>query len=396
MTYRQAVNWADDIKEYTQSRKMPPWKPIAGKEFFSERKMTNEEIATVAAWVDAGTPEGDLRDAPPPVPFTLGWQLGQPDLILTPDAEFTLGPTGKDVFRCYVLPTGLTEDKYVAAVEVRPSNRRVVHHTVHFVDTEGYGRKLEQVAKKQASAADRYDVGPGYNSMMMPGFLPRGDVGGWAPGVSPKFFPDGVGFFLPKNSDIVMQVHYHRTGKVEKDKTSLGLYFAKKPGQQPIQPLVIPGRFITIPAGADNYHVEGSIWSAEDCTLFMVIPHMHLLGKKIKVTMTPPGEKTTTLVAIDDWDFNWQEMFFFKEPIPAKAGTRFDVEAVFDNSANNPNNPAKPPVTVHFGDETTNEMCFGFLGAVAHQPGVLGFRLSPNGFVIRRPAYKQFPGDVRH
>jgi peroxiredoxin len=391
MTYKQAVNWAADMKEYCHARKMPPWKPIEGPGFLSERKMTDREIATVAAWVDSGTPAGEPKDAPLPPDFTPGWRLGKPDLVLTAESEFILGPTGRDVFRCFVLPTGLTEDKFVVAYEVRPSNPRAVHHTLHFVDPDGYGRKLEQVEKKYAKKTEVYDIGPGYNSMMLPGFLPRGDVGGWAPGISPIRLPEGVGFFLPKGSDIVMQVHYHRTGRVEKDRTQLGLHFGKSSALKAIQPIVIPARFISIPAGAENYRVEGSIWVPQDCTLYLVAPHMHLLGKKIKVKMTPPDGPTTTLVAIDDWEFNWQEMYFFKEPIRAKAGTRFDVEGVYDNSANNPSNPSKPPVTVHFGDETTNEMCFGFLGAAADKPGIIGFQLSPNGFVLRRPGYKHMP-----
>src|SRR5262249_15299563 len=127
MTYRQAVNWAGDIKEYTQNRKMPPWKPVDGPAFQHERKLSGQEIATLAAWVDGGRPAGDAKDAPPPRRFVEGWQLGRPDLVLTADAAFQVGAGGSDLFRCYVLPTDLPEDKYVTAFEVRPGNRRVVH-----------------------------------------------------------------------------------------------------------------------------------------------------------------------------------------------------------------------------------------------------------------------------
>src|SRR5262249_53031192 len=135
MTYRQAVNWAGDLKDYTQSHKMPPWKPTDGLPFHNDRRMSDKDIATLAAWVDAGTPAGEPKDAPPPRQFPDGWQLGKPDLVLTMDSDFQVGPTGRDVFRCMVLPTHLTEDKFVTAVELRPGNPRIVHHTLTFVDT---------------------------------------------------------------------------------------------------------------------------------------------------------------------------------------------------------------------------------------------------------------------
>jgi peroxiredoxin len=378
MTYKQAVNWAADIKEYTQSRKMPPWKPSEGAAFHGERKMTDQELATLAAWADGGTPEGDPKDAPPPAKFTDGWVLGQPDLILSPKEEMTVGASGRDLFRCFVLPTELDEDKFVIAYEVKPGNRRVVHHTLHFVDTKGRGRQLEKRGQERMKADDK-DTGPGYTMMMGPGFFPPdGDVGGWAPGVSPHRFPADVGFYLPKGSDIVVQVHYHRTGKIEKDKSQLGLYFGKQPKGKPVQGMVIPGLFLSIPAGDEDYRVRGSIWAAQECTLHTVTPHMHLLGKKIKITMTPPGGAASTLVGIDQWDYNWQETYYFKEPIRVPAETRFDVEAVYDNSAKNPNNPFSPPRRVRFGEQTTHEMCFGFLGATVDKPGAIGFRLSAN------------------
>jgi hypothetical protein len=378
MTYKQAANWSSDIKEYTQNRKMPPWKPVEGLPFTHERKLTDKEIATLAAWADANCPQGDPKDAPPPAKFAQGWQLGPPDLVLTVPGEFTVGPSGTDLFRCFVLPTGLTEDKYVVAFEVRPGNPRVVHHTLNFVDTAGRARALEeQQREKDQDATDLQDFGPGYSVKMGVGFPRPMNISGWAPGQMPRYLPDGIGYSLPKNSDIVIQTHYHRTGRVEKDRTQLGLYFAKKPVERTIQPLVIGPKLRTpldfllfhIPAGNNHYVIKGQIWADDDCTVYSVMPHMHLLGREIKVTMTPPDGPTTTLVAIKDWDYNWQETYFFKEPIRVKAGTRFDLEGVYDNSRNNPNNPFDPPRAVRFGEQTTNEMCFGFLQATGDKPG---------------------------
>lgn len=385
MTYKQAVVWADDIKSYTESRKMPPWKPTTSAPMKGERKLTEREIATLAAWVKEGTPEGDPRDAPPARKFTDGWTLGEPDLILAPKHEMIVGAQGGDLFRCFVLPTGLTEDKFVVAYEVRPGNPRVVHHAVHFLDTQGRGRKLEARELEREKKDDEKDRGPGYSFRMGPGFFPpSGDLGGWAPGMRPFYLPDGVGYYLPKDADVVIQMHYHRTGQVERDRTRLGLYFAKKPTDRPLQATAVPGRFFYIPAGDAKHKVTGDAWLAQDTLLHTTTPHMHLLGKSIKLTMTPPNGPTTTLIDITDWDYNWQEMYFFKEPIMAPAGTKLTVEAVFDNSASNPLNPSKPPKTVFLGEQTTNEMCFGFLGVTTLDGKAAGIRLTPTGPVLRR------------
>ncbi len=378
MTYDQAVNWSSDIKEYTQNRKMPPWKPVEGLAFHNDRKLSDKEIEVLAAWADGGTPEGDPKDAPKPRDFIDGWQLGKPDLILTVPEEMTIDAAGKDLFRCYVLPTGLTEDKYVVAVEVRPGNKRVLHHTLNFWDTAGEGRKLEAKAKEGAKPDDK-DHGPGYSVQMGVGFRPTradtfGALSGWAPGQLGRELPEGTGFPLPKGSDVILQAHYHRTGRVEKDQSSIGLYFAKKPIQTPFQGMVIPGRFLWIPAGNDHFTVKGSIEMEDDCKLYSVMPHMHMLGREVTVTVTPPEAKPFTLVAIKDWDYNWQETYFLKAPIDLKKGTKLAVEAVYDNSAKNPNNPFNPPRIVTFGEQTDNEMLFVFFGATKEGKGRIRFQ----------------------
>ncbi|HZT80048.1 MAG TPA: redoxin domain-containing protein [Gemmataceae bacterium] len=391
LTYRQAVTWAQDIKDYTHSRQMPPWKITEGVAYQNERKLSDEEIATLAKWVDAGTPEGDPKDAPPPVKFTTGWQLGEPDLVLEPKGDFVLGPGGRDLFRCFVLPTNLPEDKYVVAIEVRPGNPRVVHHTLNFIDVTGQGRKLEEKAQKdeQGKKDADFDRGPGYSMAMGIGFLPRGGLSGWAPGQRPYQVPKGFGFLLPKGADVIMQVHYHRDGRLEKDRTRIGLYFAKSnEGVRQFQGGVIQGRFFAIPANQERYKVTGTLNVPSDCTLHSIMPHMHLLGKEIKVTLRPPEGDARTLLAIKDWDYNWQETYFLKEPLKLKAGSKLEVEAFYDNSAKNPNNPNNPPKVVLFGEQTTNEMCFVFLGATSDKPGRIFGR--PGGRP-RQPDQKEEP-----
>jgi len=376
MTYQQAKKWSDDIKEYTRTRQMPPWLPAGGPGFRGERKLSDAEIATLAAWADAGAPKGDANDAPPPVKFPKGWRNGPPDLVLTVPSDFHLGANGSDLFRVFVIPTGLTENKWVCGYDVKPGNPRVVHHTLNFFDATGRGREME--AKFQAKAdplgADR---GPGYTVGMGVGFLPPargsgeapkfGGLGGWAPGQQPNIVPDGTGWLLPAGSDFLLQVHYHRDGKVETDRTQIGLYFARKPVEKPWQSIVVSGlgAFQRIPAGESRFVTKGAAYLHSDAVLHSVLPHMHLLGKSVRMTMTPPGGATQVLVDIPNWDYNWQETYWFKEPIAAPAGTKLEIEAVFDNSAGNPNNPSNPPKDVYRGEQTTNEMLFGFIGATS-------------------------------
>jgi hypothetical protein len=186
---------------------------------------------------------------------------------------------------------------------------------------------------------------------------------------------------------LVVQVHYHRDGKAGDDRPSIGVYFAKKPVARRYQSIVIPGRFRVIPAGDEHYRVQGSIWVKQDCDLHTVMPHMHMLGRQIKVTMVPPHAPPRVLVAIDDWEYNWQETYIFKDSIPVKAGTRFDVEAFYDNSDKNPSNPFQPPRAVFFGEQTTNEMCFVFIGATSSKPGRIRVDRKPPA-AAKEPAKK--------
>jgi peroxiredoxin/mono/diheme cytochrome c family protein len=389
MTYKQAKVWAEDIKEYTANKKMPPWKPTDGVPFHNDRRMSDADIKTLAAWVDGGTPEGDAKDAPPPLKFTDGWMLGKPDLILTTGDEFLLGPSGPDTFRCYVIPTNLPEDKYIIGFEVKPGNPGIVHHTLNYWDITGQGKRLEAKARKDAKPEDA-DRGPGYSTAMGVGFIPLlspragvppvGNWGGWAPGQLPRILPEGTGYLLPKGADVIIQVHYHRNGKPEKDQTQVGIYLAKKPVERPYQTIVLGPKSqkeLTIAANVQDHRIAGTVYLQADATLHSVMPHMHLIGKSVKVSMTPPGDTKSTLVDIPEWDYNWQETYWLKEPIKLKAGTKLEIEANFDNSSKNPNNPSNPPALVKFGEHTTNEMLFGFMGVTTDDGKRVRIGLTP-------------------
>jgi peroxiredoxin/mono/diheme cytochrome c family protein len=375
-SFAQARRWATDIKEFTGNKQMPPWPAGGGVAMRGELKLSAKDIATLAAWSDADAPEGDPKDAPKAPEFKDdGWRLGKPDLILTPGDDFRLAASGNDLFRVMVVPTKLTENKWVVGYDVKPGDPRVVHHTLNYFDTTGQGRDLEKKQIEKDKGLRLADAGPGYTVGMGVGFLPPpkagdtpnfGGIGGWAPGQAPQFLPAGAGW-LPKDSDFLIQMHYHRNGQFASDRTQVGLYFAKGPIDQPWQSPIIAGlkQWEKIPAGKADFQTGGAIYLHDDALLHAVLPHMHLLGKSVAVTMTPPGGKPTVLIDIPAWDYRWQETYWFKEPIVAKAGTKLEVRAVFDNSEANPNNPTKPPRDVGYGEQTTDEMLFVFFGATS-------------------------------
>jgi len=351
LTYHDVSKRAKQIARATDEKIMPPWKAEPGfGEFANDRHLTTQEIAIFQQWASAGEPEGDAADLPATPKFQEGWMLGKPDVVLEPDEDYTLAAEGGDLYRCFVIPTKLTEDHYIAALEVRPGNRKVVHHVIVHFDTTGQAREL-----------DAKDPGPGYTSFGGVGFKSEGVIGGWAPGNFPSFLPEGIGRFLPKNADLVVQVHYHRSGKVETDRTKVALYFAKGPVDKRLRSFPLAKLALRIPAGDSNYVVHASLPVKFNVTAYRVTPHMHLLGREMKVTATLPDGTIIPLVHVQNWDFNWQTTYELKTPLHLPAGSRVDLEARYDNSSGNPLNPNNPPRFVTWGEQTTDEMCVAFL-----------------------------------
>ena len=350
--YGDAKAWATEIAEYTQARLMPPWKPAPGYgDFKNERQLTDTEIQTIAQWVETGAPAGDLDAMPPAPQFPEGWALGEPDWIAEMPVEYEIEPEGEDEYRQFIIPTTFETDMYVQAVDVQPGNRKTVHHVIAYLDVNGEARKL-----------DAQDPKPGYvTEGTGPGFDSAGTVGGWAPGVTPLVLPEGVGYLLPKGADIVMQVHYYRTGHLERDRSRLGLYFSKAAETTKLRIGDAINRDFVIPAGENWHEVLASETFKRDVYLLATMPHMHLLGRDMRLVATTPSGDKHDLIWIQDWDFNWQDVYHYREPLFFPAGTRVDLVAHFDNSAENPANPHDPPIPVGWGEKTTDEMCIGFL-----------------------------------
>jgi mono/diheme cytochrome c family protein len=351
LTYSEAKRHARQLTRVTGDRVMPPWKADAGTEVFRDaRRLSDAQIATIRRWVEQGAAEGDAADLPAAPKFTDGWQLGTPDVVLEPDEDFHVPPEGGDVYRCFVFPTHYDDDRYVAAMEVRAGNRAVVHHAMGYVDTSGAARRL-----------DAADPGPGYTAFGGVGFLPAGTLDGWGPGVAPHRLPDGVGMALPRGADVVVQLHYHPDGKPETDRTRIGLYFCRTPVDKRLNMAVALNPGVRIPPGAVGHEERATLTIPQDITLIRIAPHMHLIGKDIAVTATFPDGASRLLVRVPDWDFRWQSVFTFNTPVSLPRGSRLEVVAHYDNSADNPANPSRPPKLVRWGEATTDEMCIAAL-----------------------------------
>ncbi|MFN0085740.1 MAG: hypothetical protein ACKVX9_10155 [Blastocatellia bacterium] len=355
MTYRETRPWAASIREQVITKKMPPWKPLAGcGDFRDARGLAQEEINTLVAWVDGGAPEGNASDLPPMLEFPDGWSLGAPDLVIAPETEYT-PPTQGDMYRCFTVPAGnLRGDRWIGALTVKPGNARIVHHVIAYGDPTG-----------ESVALDAKDPEPGYRCFGGPGISTTQMLGGWAPGSRGYFAPDGTGIKLNNNSRVVVQVHYHPTGEKETDRTLVGLYFSKKPVERELQVLPLVNTGFTIPAGAKNYDVTASftVPALLSAKIWAITPHMHLLGKKIKVELTRANVVTPEcLVDIPQWDFNWQGTYLYNKPVELTPNSRLRLTCNYDNSTDNPFNPNNPPKAVRWGEETTDEMALAFIG----------------------------------
>lgn len=350
-TFSDARRRARMIASVVEGRVMPPWSPSPGfGHFLDARRLGEKEIETLGRWAEAGAPEGDGKDLPPVPSFPDGWRLGEPDLVLEPAEPFEVPADGPDVFRCFVLPTELVEDRGVIGVEFEPGAPAVVHHAIFYLDDKGIARRL-----------DKRDEGPGYSRFGGPGFPPSGSLGGWAPGAQPITYPDGMGRKLDVGEDVVLQVHYHPNGKKQTDRSRIALYFSEKKLRQVVRGTFMGRGDVDIPPGEENYELRSTVVLPASLELIRITPHMHLLGREMKVTAILPDGRKEPLIWIEDWDFNWQGQYRYASSLALPKGTRIDLYARYDNSADNPFNPNQPPRRVRYGEQTTDEMCFCFL-----------------------------------
>lgn len=346
--YAEAKKRSGMIAAVTEAQLMPPWKAVKGyNHFLDENRLEPDEIETLKRWHEAGAPRGNTRQEPKAPTFASEWPLGKPDLVLQAERPFTIPAEGPDIYRNFVIKTNFDKPTWVRAMDVRPGNAKVVHHVIAFLDERG--RSVELESRNQ-------DGQPGYNGFGGVGFVPSGSLGGWAPGLRPRKTPEGTAFLIKPGTKVVLQVHYHPSGKVETDRTQIGLYVDEKPPERQMRLHWMFNFLVDIPPGVPNHKMRRTIQIPADVTVYNAMPHMHLLGRSMKAWAVKPDGSQVPLVWVDDWDFNWQMTYAFRQPVRLPKGSRVEIEAVFDNSEGNPNNPNRPPKRVRFGEETTDEM----------------------------------------
>jgi mono/diheme cytochrome c family protein len=360
LSYPDAKKKAKTIARVTASRLMPPWKAEpASYPYRDDRRLSADDVALIQAWVQQGMPEGDPAEKPQPPTFASGWQLGEPDLIVEMPAAYHVPAEGPDIYRNIAVPLGLTEDKWLTAIDMRPSARAVVHHVLYFADGNGHIHERPQQGAE-----------PGFSGMRAGGASIA--LGGWAVGAQPHFYPDGLASRVPKGSDLVVQYHFHPTGKPETEKSLIGLYFAKKPPERTLTRIQMPPHYslfsgLDIPAGEKDFVIRDSYTLPVAADAVGIGAHAHYIATQMKMTATLPNGEVKTLLFIKDWDFAWQDRYFFKDFVPLPSGTRLDAEIHWDNSSDNPHNPSDPPVHVAWGEESKDEMGSISLITVAHE-----------------------------
>lgn len=352
MTYRDAQRWGTTMQDVTQSRYMPPWLPEPGHgDFADSRRMSDAEIATIRTWVATGMPQGDLENAPKPPVYSGEWQLGKPDLVLTVTSPTEVPASGPDVFMNFILPTSLDETKWVRAMEIKPGSPRVVHHANVILDRTATMRRAHPDDWKRGIPGMDITVDSGQD------FDPDSHFLFWKPDSTALVEPETMPWRLDPGNDLILNMHLKPTGKVEKIQARVGLYFAKRPATEfPMLLQLEHDAALDIPAGDANFTVQDSLVLPEPVKVLAVYPHAHYLGKRMEGWATLPDGETKWLILIPDWDIERQAIYRLREPLALPKGTVLHMRYTYDNSTANVRNPHSPPVAVHAGNNSTDEM----------------------------------------
>jgi tetratricopeptide (TPR) repeat protein/mono/diheme cytochrome c family protein len=350
LNYAQVKKHARQIADVTGSRFMPPWLPEPGEfKFADQRRLSSTQIATIKKWIDDGQLEGNAADLPPQPQFALGWQLGKPDLIVRADQPFTLPASGSDQYWNFVLRLPIAQTRWLKAVEIRPGDKRIVHHANILVDRMEAARQLE------------HKTGAGFAGMDLriesESFDPDSHFLFWKPGNAPYIYPEGMSLRLDKGTDLVLNAHFQPSGKAETVQPSVGLYFTDKPAT--LHPMLLQlenDAALNIPPGAENFVVSDQFRLPTDVNLLAIYPHAHYLGKDLEAIATFPDGTKKDLIHIKHWNLNWQAVYRYSEPVFLPKGTTISMHYVYDNSIENIANPNHPPKRVTAGNRSSDEM----------------------------------------
>lgn len=330
LTYNDAANWSEMLREVVVQRRMPPWHadPRHGK-FANERRLTQDDVDTLAAWVESGSPEGEKQSDAPQAEYEAGWRIGKPDAVFQMPKDFTVPAQGTVGYKYFTTKTNFTEDVWVQAAEARPGNAAVVHHIIVF-----------------------------YQNPKNP--LDKVWIASTAPGAEPVKFPAGMGRKIPAGAELIWQMHYTPNGKETTDRSELGLVFCKEPPKYNVKNYGIANVLLNIPPGMSDHEVVSSVPVFKDAVVLSLYPHMHVRGKSFTYEAIFPDGRKELLLSIPQYDFNWQNTYRFETPLRLPKGATIRCVAHYDNSAANPANP-DPKKTVRWGDQTWNEMMIGYV-----------------------------------
>jgi hypothetical protein len=343
LTYDDAARHGRMIKEVTTQRRMPPWHadPRYGR-FRNDRRLSRGEIDTLAAWVDGGMPRGDDRDLPSPIKWPRGWVHGKPDLVISMPEEFSVPAEGTLPYQHWMVDPGFTQDKWVQVAEALPGAAGVVHHIVAYI--------LPPDGKRRMQADGGLSV-----------------LVGWAPGDLGLVCPPDTALRVPKGSRLRFELHYTPNGKAVKDRSAIGITFAKAPPRHELFTNFFANEAIHVPPHDPHYRAEATLRLPADARIISFVPHMHWRGKSYFYEMIYPDGKKVPLLSVPRWDFNWQNVYQLEEPLKLPKGTRLHAVAHWDNSRNNPLNP-DPSKAVRFGLQTWDEMMVGWVAYVWERP----------------------------
>jgi tetratricopeptide (TPR) repeat protein/mono/diheme cytochrome c family protein len=350
LNYAQVKKHARQIADVTEARFMPPWLPEPGEfNFADQRRLSTVQIAAIKKWIDDGQLEGNAADLPPQPQFTSGWQLGRPDLIVRAEQPFTLPASGSDQYWNFILRLPIAGTRWLKAVEIRPGDKRIVHHANILVDRMEAARQMEPKAGGGFAGMDlRIDS---------ESFDPDSHFLFWKPGNAPYVYPEGMSLRLDKGTDLVLNAHFQPSGKVETVQPSVGLYFTENPAT--LHPMLLQlenDAALDIPPGTKNFTVNDTFRLPVDVNLLAIYPHAHYLGRDLEAIATFPDGTKKDLIHIEHWNLNWQAVYRYSEPAFLPKGTTISMHYVYDNSAENVANPNHPPKRVTAGNRSSDEM----------------------------------------
>jgi hypothetical protein len=380
LSYNDVRPWASAIKQKVSSRAMPPWHadPAHGT-FRNDLRLSDRDIDTIVRWVDGGAREGDPSVLPALPKFPEGWQIGKPDAVFEMAQDFEIPASAEIAYQYFEVPTNFTEDKWMQAGEVRAGDRAHVHHIIVYVREPGRTARPNVVTVRPIANA-------GAPAQPAAPVLERGAAGGapptprpvvpaqgagrppgggdamlvnWAVGEDAPVHAPGTAKRIPAGSTLIFQVHYTTNGKPGRDRSKIGLVFAKEPPQREIRTGLISNALFAIPPGAGDHQVEAEATFTDDVKIWSMHPHMHLRGKDMTYTATYPDGRSEILLRVPKYDFGWQTDYWLAQPLSVPKGTKIRVAAHFDNSPANRANP-DPKATVRWGDQTWEEMMIGF------------------------------------